>query len=739
MKNTTKKIISSACLCSLILGGTNIFSNGSSNIAKAQTAFNKGSFTSKVKLHHCDYDYDDDFEYNYYHNDYNYDYDYDYCHNDYDSDDDYDYNETISCTFNKTTKTLTITGDGTLSSNTAISSDTTSGDLITSSSWHDYADQVETVSIQGTISTVDDNTFQDCPNIKHIILGDFITSITENAFPCNTYVESLTIGKGISSSLFATSGHLLLNKCKKLIVSPENEDFKMDGSNLVSKGGTKLFAHTPGTDSTLHISKDITTIQMNQLFFDCDITAFDVDSDNPNFIVNDGCLYSKDLGTIYRCLPSKKGALTLSDKTNFIGHSDFTSDFVYPEKCNAFSDCNMVTSLYIGTNLTSLNTDTDYLSEADALQQLPALTSISVSVDNTVFSATSKMLLDKATAKPLFIFCKNGTITIPKEVTELPTGCIHNNPVVKKLVIPDHVTTLNYSVIDNCPNLKTIQLGAKIKSFSTKNASNLPSLKTFSVSKKNKNLSTNKGVLYNKKATKLMFCPGGISSYTFPATVAACKSDAFSSETNSMKLKKFITNDKITSLPKVLPSSITILHIGKNINNIDSIYTLTLKKITISNQNKTFKLNNGIIYGKKNHKLYKCQKNVKGKVTVQNGTTTIAANAFHNCKQITSFQLPSTLKKVGYGAFSRCIKIKSITFPSNTSEFDFCIVDGCSALTKIIFKSSKIDLSQLDYLGYLNHPFKMYFSEKVYDKSEWCGYPYMNRYPNGTLCQLSDL
>lgn len=70
-------------------------------------------------------------------------------------------------------------------------------------------------------------------------------------------------------------------------------------------------------------------------------------------------------------------------------------------------------------------------------------------------------------------------------------------------------------------------------------------------------------------------------------------------------------------------------------------------------------------------------------VQIPSGVKHIGYCAFANCKNLTSVKLPTTLKSIGEEAFSGCSKLKNITIPAKVTKISDCAFNNCKSLTTI--------------------------------------------------------
>ena len=77
-------------------------------------------------------------------------------------------------------------------------------------------------------------------------------------------------------------------------------------------------------------------------------------------------------------------------------------------------------------------------------------------------------------------------------------------------------------------------------------------------------------------------------------------------------------------------------------------------------------------------------------VTIGNSVTSIGANAFSGCSNLTSvtFTPTSTLTIIDTNAFSNCVNLTSIAIPDSVATIDTNAFAGCSVLTSVFISDS---------------------------------------------------
>ena len=78
-------------------------------------------------------------------------------------------------------------------------------------------------------------------------------------------------------------------------------------------------------------------------------------------------------------------------------------------------------------------------------------------------------------------------------------------------------------------------------------------------------------------------------------------------------------------------------------------------------------------------------------IVINNGVTTIAKNAFSNCRNLLSVSLPDTLKEINDQAFEDCEKLNSIVIPDSVQQLGFATFQRCHSLSNVhIGKNVKV-------------------------------------------------
>lgn len=428
---------------------------------------------------------------------------------------------------------------------------------------------LKSINIPDKVTYLSRELFAGCSGLTYVTIPNSVTSIGWDAFSGCTGITSMTIPSSVTSI-----GRGAFSGCSSLT--------SVTIPNSVTSIGEYAFSWCTGL-STVTIPNTVTSIERctfegcvalssvmipnsvasigEEAFSDCThLKNIYVGNGNPYYSSVDGVLYNKSATTLI-CCPSGKETVSIPNTVKTIGS-------------NAFVAC---------SNLRNINVDSDnnsfasfdgalYNKDLSELISCPGgkvsvaipkvttalatlafcslLEDISVDPENPIFSSIDGVLYNKGITN--LICCPRGktSIKIPQTVTSIST-------------------TYGYPVFRGCSQLEDIQVESDNPEFSSiegvlynKDASNLiycpegkvflsipytvtsisdfalyfcSILKSIEVDPRNSVYSSIDGILYNKGASILMLCPPGKTVVTIPDTSISISQDAFN-ECNSLTI-----------------------------------------------------------------------------------------------------------------------------------------------------------------------------------------------------------
>lgn len=86
-------------------------------------------------------------------------------------------------------------------------------------------------------------------------------------------------------------------------------------------------------------------------------------------------------------------------------------------------------------------------------------------------------------------------------------------------------------------------------------------------------------------------------------------------------------------------------------------------------------------------------------VTIGDGVTYIAGNAFYDCNNIKSVSIPKSVTSIGYKAFYNCTSLVNITIPEGVNNIQHYAFENCTGLTSITIPESMISFASYAFKG----------------------------------------
>ncbi|MGN0655852.1 MAG: leucine-rich repeat domain-containing protein, partial [Ruminiclostridium sp.] len=288
--------------------------------------------------------------------------------------------------------------------------------------WYYLRGSIETVVIDNGVTSIGNNAFYGCYNLKSITIPDSVNSIGNNAFyECKSF-ESVIFDPNEENSKLTTIGDNAFYWCSSLtsITIPDGVTFIGNGAFYEC---TKLESVKIGENS------ELTTIG-DSAFWGCSgLTSINI-PDGVNSIGNSAFECCENLTSV-----------TFGENPELTSIGD-----------RAFYVCSSLTSITIPKSVISIG---DY-----AFVSCCSLTDITVDVDNTNYISTDGILFNKAkTTLIQYPGGKSGdSYVIPDEVKSVGRGAFTNCENLKSITIPDSITSIGEKAFWYCSSLTSITI-----------------------------------------------------------------------------------------------------------------------------------------------------------------------------------------------------------------------------------------------------------------------------------------
>lgn len=544
------------------------------------------------------------------------------------------------------------------------------------------------IEIPGSVTAIAYEAFWGCSSLKNVTIPDNVTEIKSETFGnCNSLTNIIIPNnvKSIKNDAFYNCTSLM-----ELIVDSDNEFYSSEDGMLFDKNLENLIYCPEGKSGDIIIPDGVTTIQNHAFQYCKNLTSIAIPDSVTS--INSGAFYdcsrlthvtlsnnltSISSNTFGNCSSLK--SIIIPDGVTSIGYAAFegcsnltdviTSNNIMTIENSAFYDCSSLTYFIIPNNVTNINRDTFHgcnnlkkviisycVTDIDisAFYGCDELTDISVDSDNTSYTSIDGVLFDKN--METLLYCpegKSGTFTIPEGVT------------------------FTLDAFDSCDELTDIIVDANDASY-------------ISID----------GVLFDKNAETLVFCPRGKSGiYTIPDGVT------------NIEANGFYNCSKLTSIK--IPDSVT--NIGDYTYNYTFINCEKLSALIVDSNNAFYTSKDGVLFDKdmktlyrypegKTTKLYTIPDGVTNigtsafalcnhltSISIPDSVTNIETNAFNSCGNLTNLVIPEGVTGIGIGAFCYSNELTTLTFPKSLEYIGMWALDNCKSLTDIYYTGTKAD------------------------------------------------
>lgn len=520
---------------------------------------------------------------------------------------------------------------------------------------------LESVEIPATVKTIEEGAFLECSALKSVTsLNRFPFGIDETVFEGAYETATLRVPGGSEELYGKATGWKNFTKV---------ESFATDvavGDKFVASGVTYKV-----TDSS-----DNAEVVVSYCHFDGKPSAALIKNANLEGYTGDLVIPA----TI--SFQNKTYKVTALADSCFFGAKNLTS-VVLPEGITeipahafnmnlAYKETSRLKSIYIPSTVTTIAQNAfNYCDSVKNFKLPEALTTIDANAFSQCLSLESIEIPAGVTTLPTYAFnyCSAlRNVTFKGAVTKLGSNVFYQCSSLESINLPEGITEIPGYAFGACKALTDITLPSTVKSIGGSAFNGCSSLETIDL----ENV-TSIGSQAFQGCTKL--------TVELPAGLTTLGMAAFE---NCKALKRAVIPAGVTTLNTRMFSGCSALEEVTFANRVTSIQSAFFKDCT-SLKKITFAGNTGV-------------RDDSGAVIIPEGITSIATNAFANCKALKlSPKLPSTLTLIGDYAFDGMTQLTSIELPDNLTTIGTYMFRNTS-LKELVFPA-KIAITK-NYMVY---------------------------------------
>ena len=249
------------------------------------------------------------------------------------------------------------------------------------------------------------------------------------------------------------------------------------------------------------------------------------------------------------------------------------------------------------------------------------------------------------------------SVTIGNSVETIEGMAFYNCSGLTSITIPNSVKTIGSYAFHGCSGLTSVTIGNSVETISDypiddnltfRGCDNLTDI---NVNSGNAHYSSINGVLYDKNASTLIFCPVKKTSLTIPNSV------------ETIGWMAFYNCSGLTSI--TIPNSV------KTIEDGAFQKCSGLISVTIGNSVETI-----------GERAFCCCHGLTS-VTTPNSVKTIGHYAFHDCCRLISVTIGNSVETIGEGAFWNCYRLISVTIGNSVETIEDRAFVSCLKLETI--------------------------------------------------------
>lgn len=638
-------------------------------------------------------------------------------------------------------------------------------------SWGEMASQIKTVVFEEGMTTICDEAFSACNNLESVVLPDSLKEIGKSAFAYCRSLKSINIPEGVKKI-----GEYAFNQCMQLegITLPDSltecGEYAFGGCRKISRVNipanlteipTGLFYDCTSIAGTIEIPDGIKKIgeyafgycsSLTKVSIPASVEEIDsfnpfrgcvnlsditIDSNNKNYVMQNGGLYNSDMTAMYAYLPGRTEELftipaTITELKPFVfTKSENLKSVILPQGLTFIGDGAFfesgIESISIPASVESIGGFTFYCCsdlKSVVFEEETKLDTLDYSVFEYCTSLSDIVIPDsiKKIGNETFAGCTSlNKINISENIEYIGSnafedaGVLINTDYVNGIkyidkwavecslsavnpVVEDGTTGIADGVFADNSDVQTIDIPASVTKLTIWAFYGSENITGIFVDSANKNFTSIDGNLFSKDLSTIIFYAAGKpeESYTLPDGVKEIGDWSFG---NVLNLKEVVMPTSVEVIGEYafcgcvllknaeLPQKLKTIKLAAFLDcyDIDEVevpdtveyigdYAFGSTGYYMNDDNWE---DNMLVSGKW---IIEDKNNYDNSLTVEDGIIGIANYAFSDCdvSNVLSVTLPSSLKYVGEGLFDNFANLADVYYNGTEDEWKNIVIEDCN-------------------------------------------------------------
>lgn len=313
---------------------------------------------------------------------------------------------------------------------------------------------LEEIVIPDNVTTIFAGAFSTCSNLRIITLPTSLTTIEDNSFRGSKKINQFNLNKNVN---FIFENGILMNKEKTAIHyitedSMNQEVFDVPDGIISLRPGML----TSDVIKKVRIPASVTSIEND--FFPNSLKEIEIDSENENFIVNNGGIYNKEKTILYFYFKNED-VINLDEGIIEIGEKALRK--TKATTINLPNSVKKIDGYAFGTYVKNINVE-ENVEDINYTAFIVCDTNINLNKNNKKYTVENGILYNKEKTN-LIVCVKNiESIKIPEGVVTIGSQAFGSRKYMKNITLPSTLNSIGDSAFSGCKGLTEITIPSSV-------------------------------------------------------------------------------------------------------------------------------------------------------------------------------------------------------------------------------------------------------------------------------------